>query len=135
MKTNKQTNDDSGGIFLFCLQVVSFSVVADCNHAGCLLAIFCLESQPGHQQTTYAGSGESWEVLTFYCIFSRLRDKTILLLWCRPAGGAFLAAERRSGVCVGRPRLESHTRPAGEEAGQRGRVEDSRLVLYCSSAG
>lgn len=57
-----------------------------------------------------------------------------LLVW-RPAGRAFLAAERRCGVRVGRPRLESHTRPAGEEAGPRGRVEERRLVLHRSSAG
>lgn len=53
----------------------------------------------------------------------------------RPAGGAFLAAERRGGVRAGGPRPGSHTRPAGEDTGPRGHVEDRRLVLHRGSAG
>lgn len=61
MKTNNKNGSDFfGGLFL--LQVESVGVVADRHHAGRLLAVLCLESQPRHQQTPSARSGESWEM-------------------------------------------------------------------------
>lgn len=38
---------------------MSLSVLAADCHAGGLLTVFCLESQPGHQQTPTAWSGET----------------------------------------------------------------------------
>lgn len=142
-----------GGLFL--LQVESVGVLADRHHAGRLLAVLCLESQPRHQQTPSARSGESWEMfdllMFFFLILAPLfiyflmrntskqikksmkQNELCVLLW-RPAGRAFLAAERRRRVRPGGPRLESHTWPAAEEAGPRRRVEDRRLVLHRGSA-
>lgn len=70
MKTNNKNGSDFfGGLFL--LQVESVGVVADRHHAGRLLAVLCLESQPRHQQTPSARSGESWEMfdLLMYFLF------------------------------------------------------------------